>query len=402
VIAGTGSGAGIGTITLGSGGVINTGVNRVEIFTPFTGSSGITKNGSGLLVVHGASTGFTGAWNINAGTLALGNATVASIPDTAAVAIAAGATLDMGIYGAALNDTFGSLAGAGSLRLQSQDPILGSTGSSVTAGGNNTSTTWTGTISGAGGRFTKSGTGTLTVNAAQTYTGLTQINGGATPAQSGALVLDVNGSLAPQSPVFFGTAALNAATLLVNADQTLGSLSNGGTLSIVNMQLSKLTIGSDNLSTQFNGVIAGSGRLTKSGTGLQGLAGTANSTWTGGTTVQSGTLAVNGDARLGQAPASPTSTNIALDGGVLANIFGTALPLSTNRGIQVTSNNGGLAVHGSTATMTTAAAITGLGRITKTGAGTLALGGGATAVRQRQHLRRRNGHPGRLRGRDVH
>ena len=47
----------------------------------------------------------------------------------------------------------------------------------LTAGGNNASTTYSGTISGSGG-FNKAGSGTLLLTGTSTYTGVTNIDGG--------------------------------------------------------------------------------------------------------------------------------------------------------------------------------------------------------------------------------
>ena len=61
--------------------------------------------------------------------------------------VASGAVLDLNGF----NETLGSLAGAGNVTLGS---------GTLTAGGNNASTTYSGTISGSGG-FNKAGSGTL-------------------------------------------------------------------------------------------------------------------------------------------------------------------------------------------------------------------------------------------------
>ena len=73
-----------------------------------------------------------------------------------------------------------------------------------TTGGN---ITLTGVLSGAGGKLTKAGSGTLTLSGANTYTGSTAVNGG---------TLVVNGSLAAASAV----TVANGATLGGNGTGT--------------------------------------------------------------------------------------------------------------------------------------------------------------------------------------
>src|SRR6185369_15700497 len=92
---------------------------------------------------------------------------------SSAVTVASGATLDFNSF----NQTLASIAGAGSVTMGA---------GSMTVGGNNASTTFSGTISGSGG-LTKNGTGALTLSGANTYTGLTTVNTG---------TLIVNGSIA--------------------------------------------------------------------------------------------------------------------------------------------------------------------------------------------------------------
>ncbi|NVO06778.1 MAG: autotransporter-associated beta strand repeat-containing protein, partial [Rhodoferax sp.] len=118
--AGSGSGSVVISTTIGPNGTSN--VTEV-----------VENSATSQLTLSGANT-YTGATSVSAGTLAV-NGT--SITDTSAVTVASGATLAL-----SGSETMGSLAGAGIV-------TLGAT--TLTAGGNNTSTTFNGTASGSGG-----------------------------------------------------------------------------------------------------------------------------------------------------------------------------------------------------------------------------------------------------------
>jgi autotransporter-associated beta strand protein len=77
--------------------------------------------------------------------------------------------------------------------------------------------------------------------------------------------------------------------LLLGAD-TIGSLSGTGRVEILNT--GELRTGNNNAGTTFDGVILGGGALTKRGSGIFTL--TGNNTYTGPTTVEVGTLQVDG------------------------------------------------------------------------------------------------------------
>ena len=88
--------------------------------------------------------------------------------------MASGATYDVD-----QTDTIGSISGAGSVDI---------TGVTLTVGGDNADKTLTGNIVGTNGNLIKTGTGTLTLQGTNTYTGDTTVNNGAiTVSGSGKL-----------------------------------------------------------------------------------------------------------------------------------------------------------------------------------------------------------------------
>ncbi len=194
-------------ITLGASG----GTIQVEPSTTLTyggiaaGTGSLTKTGTGTLVLSGTNT-YTGATNIDAGTLKLGSATALADGATGTdVTIASGATLDL----AGFSETISSLAGAGTVT---------NTGANATlsVGNDNSSTTFSGVIQNGTGTIalTKQGTGTLTLTGTNTYTGTTIIN-------AGTLALGASNIITNSSNVSFtGTATLNAPY-----NETFGTLS---------------------------------------------------------------------------------------------------------------------------------------------------------------------------------
>lgn len=176
-----------------------------------SGSGALTKIGAGVLDLGGNNNAHTGALNVNAGTLeaTFGNA----IGNTSAVTVASGATLF--IDG---SETIGSLAGAGLLNIASARTL--------TTGGNNASTTWTGTTSATTGALTKTGTGTFTINGNTSYTGLTTVSAGE---------LKVNGTMADSLLINAGARFSGNAVISGNVTNN-GAINPGnspGTVTIV-------------------------------------------------------------------------------------------------------------------------------------------------------------------------
>jgi autotransporter-associated beta strand protein len=174
-----------------------------------TGAAGITKNGNGTLVLTNNTNSWTGATIINGGVLRLGatsnNAAGAGLgnvlPSGTAVTIAQGAALDL----AGRNQTIGSLAGAGFLTNSN-----GGVTSTLTVGGNNSSTVFSGILTAASVsrlNLVKEGSGTLTLSGANNYTGTTTINGGVISVSSLG-----NGGIAGG----IGAATNAAANLIIN------------------------------------------------------------------------------------------------------------------------------------------------------------------------------------------
>ena len=225
---------------------------------------------------------YTGATTVNGGTLAAG--AINTLPSQTALTVATGATFDLNNF----SQSIGSLAGAGSVTLGT---------ATLTTGNDNTSTDFSGVISGLGG-LTKVGTGTQTLSGENTYTGATTVNGGTLAA--GAI-----NTLPSQTAL---TVATGATFDLNNFSQSIGSLAGAGS---VTLGTATLTTGNDNTSTDFSGVISGLGGLTKVGTGTQTLSG--ENTYTGATTVNGGTLAAGAINTLPSQTALTVATGATFD-----------------------------------------------------------------------------------------
>lgn len=197
--------------------------NIFSVSQSFAGPGSLSKLGAGTLLLTGTHS-YSGTTTVSGGILRAGVA--GAFASTSAFTVASGARLDL----AGLNQSIGSLAGAGTVTL----------GSAVlTTGGDNSSTSFSGTISGTGG-LTKTGTGTLTLTGTNSYGGDTTIAGG---------TLIINGSLASSS------VSVGAGTTLGGSGSILGAVTVafGGTLSAGNSP-GTLTVGSLTLNSGSNTV----------------------------------------------------------------------------------------------------------------------------------------------------
>ncbi len=179
-----------------SGGTVYT-TNPTSTFNgAFTGTGGtLTTLGAGVLIL--ASTSGTSDLSLSIGpgsTVQLHGAN--QISNTGSVTLGGG-TLDLNTYGAAVS----SLSGSGTI-----DTVAGGS-PALTVGYNNASSTFSGTIQNSAGALVllKTGSGTLDLSGATTYTGATTISGGALVLDHGA---GNSGSLGATAVSVSGGAAL--------------------------------------------------------------------------------------------------------------------------------------------------------------------------------------------------
>jgi outer membrane autotransporter protein len=162
---------------------------------------------------------------------------------------------------------------------------------------------------------------------------------------------------------------------LTSAGMTAGSIEGAGTYFLGSKVL---TVGLNNLSTVMSGVIVdggtmpftsilsteGGGALIKVGTGTLALTGL--NTYTGGTSFNGGTLAVNSDANLGAGPLS-------FNGGTL-QARATGGGITSTKSVTLNAGGGTFLADAGTAS-TFSGAISGAGVLVKAGLGTLTLMG---------------------------
>jgi autotransporter-associated beta strand protein len=143
---------------------------------------------------------------------------------------------------------------------------------------------------------------------------------------------------------------------------SFGSLAGTATGTVITDNGTGLNVGGNNTATEFDGVLAGGGSLTKTGSGTFTLTG-AN-TYTGGTTISGGAVAVAGDANLGN-----SSGGLVFGGGTLQATGA----VTSSRAVTLNASGGSVDTNGNAVSLS--GPIGGAGGLAKVGAGTLTLGG---------------------------
>ena len=354
VTLGSISGTVLSELKLGSAQLVTGGDNTsASFFGTISGAGSLTKVGSGGLWLAHSNT-FTGPVAVNGGTLVVQqqfNQEINALPDGNRVTLANAAGVTLSIRA---DETIGSLAGGGT---NGGTVFIGKDGA-LHAGADNSTTTFAGTFSGSG-NFFKQGSGMLTLTGTSDLTGMIGI-------QDGTLRL-VGGTALDDGLVvwLYGTSVLE-----MTSNETLGGLSIGGR---VELGSTTLTVGGNDKSSSYGGVIAGTGGLTKIGSGTFSLAGP--NTYTGTTTITGGTL----DCQAGAIPEA-SAVVLADTPGTTLRVNATAVTIGSLAGggdlgghVEL-ANNGLLRVGTDNRSTTYDGIIYGLyGQLIKTGAGTLTL-----------------------------
>ena len=328
------------TVALGIGGgtVDVTSTNLLTIPGVVSGSTGLTKIGTGTLVLSGANT-FGGGTTITAGTLQLGDGTTNGTAGTGAIIDNATLALD----NASAQTIAAGISGSGNVVVMNAGSAVTLSGANSYSGGTTVATAST-LRAGAGSAL---GTGPLALSGHLDLNGTALIIGALSGSSTGVITSGIAG------------AASITTTIASGSSTFAGVIQNG------------------------SGVVA----LTKSGLGTQVL--TNASTFTGGTTINAGTLQLGDGSTNGSVDAGVITNNatLAINNGsaqtLAAGISGPGNVVVMNAGSAVTlsganSYSGGTTVNAASALRVGSSTALGSGTVTLNGQ--LDLNGNALAV----------------------
>ncbi|MDC0974629.1 autotransporter-associated beta strand repeat-containing protein [Candidatus Pelagibacter sp.] len=296
------------------------------------GAGSIIKDGEGILVLN-QSNDYTGDTTISDGTLRL--MASGTLSDSTSVNVST-----KGRFEVKPTNTIASIEGSGTIDIE--------TGATLTAGDANDKE-FSGTLTGAG-RFTKAGTGMLTLSGTnslptysisegtlavrntstlkggnlttdlsnnghfwysstsdQTISGAITGTGSLQKTRTSTLTLEGSNTYSGSTTIGVGTLRVDGTlsdssaitinangTYDVNNSDTVASIEGSGIIDIASS--TTLTAGDAN-DKEFSGVIQGAGNFSKSGSGTLTLSGT--NTYTGSTTINAGTIDVSGQLNSG-------------------------------------------------------------------------------------------------------
>ncbi|EAU0219923.1 autotransporter outer membrane beta-barrel domain-containing protein [Salmonella enterica subsp. enterica] len=331
---------------LGTGDVTNNAVLELNTGSDFTnnisGSGQVVKSGDETLTLSGANS-YTGSTTISGGTLIASNVEAlgtGDVTDNAVLELNTGGDFDNAISGSGQVVKSGdeTLTLSGTNTYTGGTTISGGTlvATSVDALGSgdvtdnavlelNTDGTFDNVISGSG-QVVKSGGDTLTLSGNNSYTGGTLISGGTLVATSvdalGSGDVTDNAVLELNTGGTFDNVTSGSGQVVKSGDETLtlsgansytgGTTISGGTLVASNVEALGTGDITDNATLElntsgtFDNAISGSGQVVKSGDDALTLSG--SNTYTGGTTINGGTLVATSVEALGTGDITDNAT----------------------------------------------------------------------------------------------
>ncbi|MEI6715084.1 MAG: autotransporter-associated beta strand repeat-containing protein, partial [Verrucomicrobiota bacterium] len=407
-----GGGTSGGNVLIGNG-TLTTGVdNSSTVFNGvISGSGSLIKAGTGTFTLSGNNV-YTGMTTVSSGVLRAGGTQAFGVGGRVVLSNTAGVVLDLNGF----NTTIGSLEDGGTL---GGNVVLGA--ATLTTNGNNRSSFFNGVVSGSGG-LVKMGTGTLTLQGANTYSGNTTISAGTLAVHgligstgnvsnnglfvyngtgtqvltgvvsgSGALqvlsgtlqlggantysgVTNVNGGvLTLANPAAIGTSSV--VNVAPGAVLGLGGFSHSfNTLSLAGGLIQNGTLTASTLNLDYGAVnasLSGGGAVTKNTAGTVLTLGGNNAGWTGALNVSAGTLHFTNGAAVSSANlinVSGVGAVLELGGQALVsgslNLVDGAVVAGTMNATAYQLTNGQVGAN-----------LTGAGSLTKSGTGIVTLNG---------------------------
>lgn len=254
--------------------------NTLTLSGAISGSGNLVMQNTGTLALTGTNT-YSGTTSINNGTLSINSA--AAVQSTSRIIFATGTNSTLHA-----SSTF------------STDRIMDQTARANYNVDSGHTLTLNGLITGVG-QFQKWGTGTVVLNAVNDYSGRTVVNEGTLRLGSSGSIASINVDVLGGTMDMNGKSHTMSGTLTIGSSTSAGFLSSSGGASTVTVGTS---IAARSGSVSVN--LAGAAALTKTTTGSVTLTGT--NTYSGVTTVNAGSLIVNG---------SITSNTVVNSGGTL-------------------------------------------------------------------------------------
>lgn len=321
----------VGAVTLNSGSILGglgslTGTSYSmldgNVSAVLAGTGNLTKTGSGTVTLSGLNT-YTGSTTIYGGWLNV--ATLANGGVASNIGQSSNAASNLVFSGGTLRYTGGSVT----IDRHFTMPDYQLTTVDVTNAATNL--TLAGNSSAGLGYLQKSGPGTLTLSGVNGHTGVTFVVGGELVLMGGQAISDAGG-------VYLADIA--GARLVLGADERIGSLTGGGANGgNVSIGAHHLTVG-DATNVSYDGVISGTGSVTKEGTGTWTLS--RSQSYSGDTNVNEGRLVLNGNFLL----SSGNNMNVGVDGILDSSGYAQYFNSITNDGAVLLGSFGALQTFG--------------------------------------------------------